>query len=67
MKRLIKDIFFNLRMNFGIKIFSLKKSTGYYSKMKSALETLKNEGYCKLEKHYSGLKSKNFKMNALTF
>ena len=53
MKKMVKDMFFNLRMNFGIKIFSFKKSSGYYSQMKSALEGLKKDGYCKLEKYYT--------------
>lgn len=53
MKRTIKDMFFNLRMSFAIKIFSFKKSTGYYSRMKDALVGLKKNGYCRLEKYYT--------------
>ena len=41
MKRIIKGMFFNLRMGFAIKLFSFKKSSGYYSRMKDALVGLK--------------------------
>ena len=50
MKTIIKDIFFDLRMGFGIKLFSLKKSLGYYSRMKDALVGLKKNVYCRLGK-----------------
>ena len=53
MKKIIKDTFFDLRMSFGIKIFSFKKSKGYYSRMKNALIDLKKNGYCRLEKYYT--------------
>ena len=53
MKTIIKDIFFDLRMGFGIKLFSFKKSLGYYSRMKDALVGLKKNGYCRLEKYYT--------------
>ena len=53
MKTIINDIFFNLRMGFGIKLFGLKKSSGYYSRTKDALVGLKKNGYCRLEKYYT--------------
>ena len=53
MKRIIKDMFFNLRMGFAIKLFSFKKSSGYYSGMKDVLVGLKKNGYCRLEKYYT--------------
>jgi len=53
MKTIIRDIFFNLRMGFGIKLFGLKKSSGYYSRMKDVLIGLKKNGYCRLEKYYT--------------
>ena len=53
MKRIIKGMFFNLRMGFAIKLFSFKKSSGYYSRMKDALVGLKKNGYCRLEKYYT--------------
>ena len=53
MKRTIKDMFFNLRMYIAIKLFSFRKSTGYYSRMKDALVGIKKNGYCRLEKYYT--------------
>ena len=53
MKRIIKGMFFNLRMGFAIKLFSFKKSSGYYSRMKDVLVGLKKNGYCRLEKYYT--------------
>jgi hypothetical protein len=40
-------------MGFGIKLFGLKKSSGYYSRIKDVLVGLKKNGYCRLEKYYT--------------
>ena len=66
MRNVIKDIFFNLRMGFGIKLFGLKKSFGYYSRMRDALAGLKKNGYCRLEEYYTSKEVDDFHNECLS-
>ena len=52
-KSKLNDAFFHSRMFFGIKLFSIRKTRGYYSNIKNILEGLKEDGYYKLENFYS--------------
>ena len=52
-KKKLNDVFFYFRMFLGVKLFSIRKSTGYYSDIKNILEGLKEDGPYKLENFYS--------------
>ena len=60
-KRFFSNLFFNTRMSLGIVIFTLRKSSGYYLNFKSILSGLKNDGFYKLEKYYSGQEIEDLK------
>ena len=52
LKRKLNDFFFNFTMFFGIKIFSIRKTKGYYSNFHNILKGIKENGYYRMENFY---------------